>query len=336
LATRNRASTPRLPSARTRAAEKAPANGKHTVNEEIAAIATKYLETSKQLVDLHLEKFLPSKKASPGKLHEAMRYSTFAGGKRLRPALVFAADCFRGGAREDAAPSACAVEMIHTYSLIHDDLPYSLIHDDLPAMDDDDLRRGMPTNHKVFGEAIAILAGDGLLTFAFEVLTHSKRVEAIPGIVRAIAQGAGTQGMVGGQVLDIENEGKPFTLDSVRAIHAWKTAALITSCCQAGALAGGATQTEYEHLTVYGQKIGLAFQIVDDILDITSSPEALGKTPGKDERSGKATYPAVLGLDKARQEADRLAAQAFDSLKVLGPRARTLEALGRFVVERQS
>jgi len=295
--------------------------------DDVAAIAKAFLESSRDFVDKYLDQYLPSEKTSPETLHKAMRYSTFAGGKRLRPALVLAACEAVGGVREDAAPAACAVEMIHTYSLIHDDLP---------AMDDDDLRRGRPTCHKVFGDAMAILAGDGLLTYAFEVLTTGKRTEAIPGIVRAIARGSGTVGMVGGQVLDIEGEGKPATLQSVAAIHSWKTAALITACCEAGALAGGATQTEYEHLTEYGRNIGLAFQIVDDILDITASPETLGKTPGKDARVGKATYPAVMGIEKARAEADRLADRAFDRLKIFGPRARTLEALGRFVVERQS
>jgi geranylgeranyl diphosphate synthase type II len=296
-------------------------------SEDFAATAKAFLKSSCEFVDGHLERYLPSEKTSPETLHKAMRYSIFAGGKRLRPALVLAACEAVGGSREDAAPAACALEMIHTYSLIHDDLP---------AMDDDDLRRGRPTCHKVFGEAMAILAGDGLLTYAFEVLTTGKRTESIPGIVRAIARGSGTQGMVGGQVLDIEGEGKPATLQSVCAIHSWKTAALITACCEAGALAGGATQTEYEHLAEYGRNIGLAFQIVDDILDITSSPEALGKTPGKDARVGKATYPAVMGLEKAKEEADRLATRAFDQLRLFNQRAHTLESLGRFVLERQS
>jgi geranylgeranyl diphosphate synthase type II len=289
--------------------------------------AKAFLEECREFVDARLDEFLPTASTPPGKLHEAMRYSVLGGGKRLRPALVIAATQAVGGSRDDAAPAACAVEMIHTYSLIHDDLP---------AMDDDDLRRGRPTCHKVYGEALAILAGDGLLTYAFEVLTSTKHTESVPGIVRAISRGVGTQGMVGGQVLDIEGEGKPATLASVRAIHAWKTAALITACCEAGALAGGATQTEYEHLSAYGRNIGLAFQIVDDILDITSSSEALGKTPGKDARVGKATYPAVMGLEKATEEADRLARQAFEELKIFGTKGRTLEALGRFVLDRKS
>ncbi|MCY3022865.1 MAG: polyprenyl synthetase family protein [Planctomycetota bacterium] len=290
-------------------------------------MARTFLESSREYVDRRLDFYLPRQDVVPQSLHKAMRYSIFAGGKRLRPALVFAAAEAVGGSREDGAPVACAAEMIHTYSLIHDDLP---------AMDDDDLRRGRPTCHKVFGEAMAILAGDALLTYAFEVLGHTPRAEAVPAVVRAIARGVGTQGMVGGQVLDIEGEGKPATLETVSAIHAWKTAALIAACCEAGALAGGATPKECEHLRQYGREIGLAFQIVDDILDVTSSPEALGKTPGKDARMGKATYPAVMDLAKARAEADRLAAQALQALRVLGPRARTLAALGRFVVERRS
>jgi geranylgeranyl diphosphate synthase type II len=256
-----------------------------------------------------------------------MRYSIFAGGKRLRPALVLAAAQAVGGSVQEALPAACAVEMIHTYSLIHDDLP---------AMDDDDLRRGRPTCHKVFGDAMAILAGDALLTYAFEVLTINSKPATVAALVRAVAKGVGTQGMVGGQVLDIEGEGQSATLVSVRAIHSWKTAALIAACCEAGALAAGATQVEIEQLGRYGQNIGLAFQVVDDILDVTSTPEALGKTPGKDAKSGKGTYPAVLGIQESRNEADRLAGIAFDALEIFGARAKTLDALGRFVLERQS
>jgi len=309
---------------KAKALQRAP---KTASSSDPGVVAQAFLETSRDFVNARLDAFLPGDAAAPGTLHKAMRYSLFAGGKRLRPALVLASAEAVGGSREDAAPAACAVEMIHTYSLIHDDLP---------AMDDDDLRRGRPTCHKVFGEAMAILAGDALLTCAFEVLATTPRAKAIAGMVRALACGVGTRGMVGGQVLDLEGEGKPATLDSVRAIHAWKTAALIAACCEAGALAGGASREECEHLGEYGRKIGLAFQVVDDILDVTSSPEELGKTPGKDARTGKATYPAVMGLAKARQEADRLMKQALAALDVFGPRARTLEALGRFVVERAS
>jgi farnesyl diphosphate synthase len=183
---------------------------------------------------------------------------------------------------------------------------------------------------------MAILAGDGLLTLAFEVLTHSSRTEVVPNIVRAVAKGAGTVGMVGGQVLDLEGEGKAPTLDGVRAIHNWKTAALLAACCEAGALAGGATLTISENALRFGQKIGLAFQICDDILDITSTAETLGKTPGKDVQAGKATYPAVMGLEAAQAEAQRLIAAAMDELKPLGAQAQTLQGLARFVVERKS
>ncbi|MCW8131725.1 MAG: polyprenyl synthetase family protein [Planctomycetota bacterium] len=289
--------------------------------------AAAYLERSRAFVDACLEKALPPETAAPTTLHKAIRYSIFAGGKRLRPALAFAAAEAVGGSWDDAAPVGCAVEMIHTYSLIHDDLP---------AMDDDDLRRGRPTCHKVFGDAIAILSGDGLLTYAFEVLATCRRTEAIPGVIKAVATGSGTVGMVGGQVLDLEGEGKPATEASVAAIHRWKTAALITASCEAGALSGGASLKEAELLRNYGQKIGLAFQIVDDILDLTASPETLGKTPGKDLQAQKATYPAVMGIERAKLEAQRLMDAAKAELQALGARAQHLEDLALFVVERKS
>ncbi|MBI3828206.1 MAG: polyprenyl synthetase family protein [Planctomycetes bacterium] len=289
--------------------------------------AAAYLEKARTFVDQCLEQSLPPETAAPQTLHKAIRYSIFAGGKRLRPALAFAGAEAVGGSWDDAAPVACAVEMIHTYSLIHDDLP---------AMDDDDLRRGRPTCHKVFGDAIAILAGDGLLTYAFECLASCPRGSAIPAIIKAVAAGSGTQGMVGGQVLDLEGEGKPPTLPGVEAIHRWKTAALITASCEAGALAGGASLKESEIIRNYGQKIGLAFQIVDDILDLTASPETLGKTPGKDVRAQKATYPAVMGLERAKLEAQQLMDAARAELQALGARAQNLEDLARFVVERKN
>jgi geranylgeranyl pyrophosphate synthase len=217
--------------------------------------------------------------------------------------------------------------MIHTYSLIHDDLP---------AMDNDDLRRGRPTNHKVFGDAMAILAGDGLLTLAFETLTRCPKVQTIPAVLGSVARGAGCQGMVGGQVLDIEGEGKPANLSSVKAIHQWKTAALIAASCEAGALAAGANLTEAEKMRSFGIKIGLAFQILDDILDCTSSPEQLGKTPGKDQRAGKATYPSIMGLEKAQAEAEGLIKAAELELAAFGSKGCTLRELARFVVERKN
>ena len=316
----NRTSHPRMPATGSASSAVPETHG-------VKAVATSFLKHAQQLVDKELDKILPAETASPATLHKAMRYSIFAGGKRLRPALVLAAAEAVGGSYEEALPAACAVEMIHTYSLIHDDLP---------AMDDDDLRRGRPTNHKVFGEAMAILAGDGLLTYAFEVLTLRSKPATVAALVRAVAKGVGTVGMVGGQVLDMEGEGRKATLESVRAIHAWKTAALIAACCEAGALASGAGAAEIERLANYGQNIGLAFQIVDDILDLTSTSEALGKTPGKDAKTGKATYPSIMGVEASRKEADRLADLAFGSLKHFGAKAGTLEALGRFVLERQS
>lgn len=295
--------------------------------EAVGHDAAAFLERARVFVDAELDRFLPAESDVPQTLHKAMRYSLFAGGKRLRPALALAASEAVGGTFADAAPVACTVEMIHTYSLIHDDLP---------AMDDDDLRRGRPTCHKVFGDAMAILAGDALLTLAFEALTTCAKKERVAEIVRDVARASGTHGMVGGQVLDIEGEGQPATLASVRAIHEWKTAALIAGSCTAGALAGGATQTEYENIANFGKKIGLAFQILDDILDETSSPEQLGKTPGKDAQAGKATYPRVMGLEKAKVEAQKLVDEALAELHTLGARAQTLERLARFVVERRN
>jgi geranylgeranyl diphosphate synthase type II len=289
--------------------------------------AEDFLERSRRFIEKRLDALLPAESEPPRRLHQAMRYSIFAGGKRLRPALALASAEAVGGAFEDAAQVACCVEMIHTYSLIHDDLP---------AMDNDDLRRGRPTCHKVFGEAMAILAGDALLTCAFQALVQCSRREAIPDILEAIAGGAGCKGMVGGQVLDIEAEARAADLEAVKAIHARKTAALIAASCQAGALAGGADRTEAVVIRDFGLKIGLAFQILDDILDVISSPEQLGKTPGKDLKAGKATYPAVAGLGESRAEAERLVSAAQADLVVLGERGWVLSDLARFVIERRS
>jgi len=289
--------------------------------------AAEFLKRSCEFTDRKLDEYLPKESESPQTLHKAMRYSIFAGGKRLRPALALAAAETVGGTFDEAAPVACALEMIHTYSLIHDDLP---------AMDNDDLRRGRPTNHKVFGEALAILAGDGLLTLAFETLTRCPKAQTLPAVLASVARGAGCQGMVGGQVLDIEGEGKPASLDAVQAIHRWKTAALISASCEAGALSAGATPMEAEKMRRFGQKIGLAFQILDDILDCTSSPEQLGKTPGKDQKAGKATYPSIMGLEKARAEAEGLIEAAEGDLASFGSNGCTLRELARFVVERKN
>jgi geranylgeranyl diphosphate synthase type II len=303
---------------------------------QVAEEAKAFLEKTRIFVDRRLSRYVPRETAVPVIIHKAMRYSLFAGGKRLRPALTLAAAFAARSGKisgktflfrqvEDAVPAACALEMIHTYSLIHDDLP---------AMDDDDLRRGRPTCHKVFGEAMAILAGDALLTQAFETLAAAPRRTA--ELVRAVAKGAGTLGMVGGQVLDLEAEGKKADLATVQAIHLRKTAALILASCEAGALAVGAGAARRAAIVKFGKNIGLAFQVVDDILDVTSSSEVMGKTAGKDVKAGKATYPAVMGLEKARKTAERLTETALNALRPLGERAHFLEVLGRFVVERTS
>ncbi|HTY80855.1 MAG TPA: farnesyl diphosphate synthase [Candidatus Bathyarchaeia archaeon] len=280
-------------------------------------------------VDQALDRFLPTEALPPESLHKAMRYSVFAGGKRLRPVLVAAGAEAVGGHAEAVMPAACAVEMIHTYSLIHDDLP---------AMDNDDFRRGVPTNHKVFGEAIAILAGDALLTLAFRLLADSAGVDAqrLREVVAEVADAAGSAGMVGGQVADIECEGKPADAATVDYIHSHKTAALIRASIRSGAILAGATPSELQALRAAGEALGLAFQIMDDILDITATSEELGKTAGKDQAQQKATYPAVHGLEVSRRRARALVADAHAALEPFGPRALPLRALGTFIIERKA
>ncbi|MHC4870803.1 MAG: polyprenyl synthetase family protein [Planctomycetota bacterium] len=297
-----------------------------------------YMKTQGAEVDKALEKYLPRLKEEPAVLHEAMRYSTFAGGKRLRPALVLMACELLGGEKEKAMPAACAIEMIHTYSLIHDDLP---------AMDDDDYRRGKLSCHKAFGEAIAILAGDALLTLAFETIAKYSDKKHTADLVLSLSSAAGQAGMVGGQVLDIEKEGeKPGTksgvfeiepsdpIAKVEAIHSRKTGALITSAVEMGAIVGGADKDQTESIISYGRKIGLAFQIKDDILDIESSSEKLGKTVGKDENSGKITYPAVLGMDKAKELLKETIIDAKRLLAEFKESALMLRLLADFIEER--
>jgi len=263
-------------------------------------------------VEAALDRLLPSAAAEPRELHQAMRYSALGGGKRVRPALALLSAELHGVPREEAIPVACAYECVHVYSLIHDDLP---------AMDDDDLRRGRPTSHKVYGEALAILAGDALLTYAFELAARTERNPA--ALVRDLAVAAGPVGMVGGQVLDIRGEGKSIlaaTRDAatLERIHTWKTAALIRGAARAGALLAGADPAP---ITTYGAAIGLAFQVVDDILDIESTTEELGKTAGKDVASGKMTYPALHGMAAAKAEARRLIDEATGALASLGDEA---------------
>ncbi|MFB3818367.1 MAG: polyprenyl synthetase family protein [Candidatus Methylomirabilales bacterium] len=281
-------------------------------------------------VDAALERWLPPQTERPPRVHDAMRYSVFAGGKRLRPILALLAAEAAGGKAEDALPAGAALEMIHTYSLIHDDLP---------AMDDDDLRRGRPTCHKVYGEAIAILAGDALLTRAFEVLAGAEASGAPAArrlqIVAEIAEAAGSRGMVGGQAMDIAAEGQQIGLDTLQYLHAQKTAALIRAAIRAGAIAGGATAEVLERLTRYGNCLGLAFQIVDDILDVEGDSAEMGKTAGSDQRKRKATYPAIVGMEASRREVARLLQDAREALAPLGERARPLLDLADFVGNRR-
>lgn len=283
-----------------------------------------------ELTDRTLDELLPSIGTVPASIHGAMRHSTFAGGKRLRPLLVYqAAATIAGSIPKGIERLGAAIEMLHTYSLIHDDLP---------ALDNDDLRRGKPTCHVAFGEAIAILAGDALQTRAFEVLAG---LEVLPAaavqIIGLIANAVGTvEGMIGGQVLDIESEHKKPTPELVQAIHRAKTGALIRVSVVTGGVYAGATPTDVEQLTIFGTKAGLAFQIADDVLDMTTDSATLGKTAGKDVATEKATWPAAYGIEQSRIDAARLIDDAFAALEPYGSRADTLKAVARFLVERKS
>jgi len=286
-----------------------------------------YLKQQKALVDQALEQSIEI--ARPEKIYEAMRYSLLAGGKRLRPILCLATCNLTGGTSEMAMPTACALEMIHTMSLIHDDLP---------AMDNDDFRRGKPTNHKVFGEDIAILAGDGLLAYAFEyVATQTKNVapENIIQVVARLGRTVGAAGLVGGQVLDLESEGKSdITAETLSFIHTHKTGALLEASVVTGAILTNAAETDINRLSQYAQNIGLAFQIIDDILDITATDEQLGKTAGKDLQAQKATYPSLWGLEKSQLKAQELVDNAIAQLTVYGTKAEPLRAVADYIVTR--
>jgi len=291
-----------------------------------------YLKQRIERVDAALDHYLPAADSLPARLHEAMRYSVFAGGKRIRPVLLLAACEAVGGEGSVALPAACAIEMIHTYSLIHDDLP---------AMDDDDFRRGRPTSHKVFGEALAILAGDALLTEAFVLLSDPDANAALdPAVSRRLqsilARSAGSQGMVGGQVVDMESEGKAIDFPTLEYIHTHKTGALILAALQCGALIGGADDAGFAALTRYGEAAGLAFQIADDILDIVGDQQQLGKDVGSDQARGKATYPALLGLDEARSRAIELRDMAVAALTPLGSAADPLREVAHYIVDRST
>jgi geranylgeranyl diphosphate synthase type II len=287
-----------------------------------------YLAAHRARVDAALDRLLPAEDALPVTVHRAMRYSVLAGGKRLRPILVIAGAEAMGGRAEAVLPTACALELIHTYSLIHDDLP---------AMDDDDYRRGRLTSHKVFGEAIAILTGDALVTLAFQLIARNPGdPRTIARVLAEVAEAAGTGGMVGGQVVDIESEGKTVTPETLEFIHRHKTAALIrASLCAGASLAGGADDV-VDAIRRAGEALGLAFQIVDDILDVEGSLATLGKTAGSDERKKKATYPAVHGLEASRKKAREMVEQTKAALAPLGPAAAPLRALADFVIERKS
>jgi geranylgeranyl diphosphate synthase type II len=299
----------------------------------------RYLEEKKGIVDSALEKWFPPPEDSQKdmkflcSLHLAIRHSLFAGGKRIRPILCLAAYEVAGGKGEGVLPVACAIEMIHTYSLIHDDLP---------SLDNDDYRRGKPTCHKVFGEAMAILAGDALLTEAFNIMTGRSPGEdrgdawALIDVVNRVAQAAGINGMVGGQVVDIESEGKEVDLPTIQFMHTHKTGAMLLVSVQAGARLGGATEEGFTALTRYGERIGLAFQIADDILDIEGKVEILGKTPGSDRSKKKATYPSVVGLEEARRRAVELVERGVEALSLFGAEADPLREIGRFIATRNS
>jgi geranylgeranyl diphosphate synthase type II len=286
-----------------------------------------YLESRTELINRALDRSLPKETAKPATIHRAMRYSLFAGGKRMRPALCLAAATACGGREADALPLACAVECIHTYSLIHDDLP---------AMDNDDFRRGKPTNHKVFGEGIAVLAGDALLTQAFEMAAQARGWPRYPPweIVLELARASGSLQLIAGQVADLEAEGKRISAAQLRYIHERKTSALLCCSARLGGMSANGTAAQLRALTDFGHHVGLAFQIIDDILDVTQTTEQLGKTAGKDTRAQKATYPSIVGLEKSRKLAATLTQRAFEALRIFKGKAAALEALANYLLVR--
>jgi len=291
-----------------------------------------YLKRRQRLIDGALERWVPGENEFPPLVHQAMRYSLFAGGKRLRPILALAAAEAVGGRMVDALPLACSLELIHTYSLIHDDLP---------AMDNDDLRRGKPTCHKIFGEALAILAGDGLLAEAFHLLTRPDLMSDISPkrrlrAIHQVAQAAGSLGMIGGQVMDIAVQGREVDAHLLEYIHSHKSGALITASVGAGAIIGGASAREYKALIGYGEKLGLAFQVIDDLLDVQGEEEKIGKAVRKDQAKGKATYPALFGIAESRRQAEDLVRQALIFLKPLNRQANPLREIAKFILKRNN
>ncbi len=291
-----------------------------------------YLENKREEVDRYLESVIPPAETPPTTLHESMRYSLFAGGKRVRPILAIAAAEAVGPLPPAILPVACALELIHTYSLIHDDLP---------SMDNDDFRRGKPTNHKVYGEAMAILAGDALLTMAFELCSRPDLMSGCDParqvkLIQELASGSGHLGMVGGQVLDIQAENKDIDLPTLQAIHKHKTGMLIRAAVRMGAIAAGATPHQLDDLTGYAEDVGLAFQIADDVLNVTGTREELGKNPNTDAQRGKKTYPAFYGVEGAKALADTCTRRAIDRLSSFGPSADPLRELARYITSRRS
>jgi geranylgeranyl diphosphate synthase type II len=280
-----------------------------------------------QAVEAYMRDALKRQTQAPALLIEAMDYSLMAGGKRLRPTLVLESAIACGGmANRSALSAAGAIELIHTFSLVHDDLP---------AMDNDDLRRGRPTNHKVYGDAMAILAGDAMVSLAFELIAIDADPMVAAKLIAELAHSTGPQGMIGGQVLDMDGEQKSLSLEQLQQLHRMKTGALLRSACRLGALSTNASEAQLSALTDFGRYLGLAFQIVDDVLDVTASPEQMGKATGKDAAKGKNTYPALLGLERAQKEAEIQLDAALKALLPLGPTADGLRELAKFVVERQ-
>src|SRR6266550_3446041 len=287
----------------------------------------KFLATRTATVNRALDGFLPCSTMKPKTIHRAMRYSLFAGGKRMRPVLCLAAATACGGREAGALPLACAVECIHTYSLIHDDLP---------AMDDDDYRRGKLTNHKVFGEGIAILAGDALLTQAFEIAAKCQGWPRYSHqrVILELAHAAGSLQLIAGQVADLEGEGRKTSAPQLRYIHERKTSALLRGSVRLGGMSANCSPAQLRALTGFGYHVGLAFQVIDDILDVTQTSEQLGKTAGKDTQAQKATYPSIVGLERSRKIAGELTAKAFAALKPFKGKAVALAALAEFLLQR--
>jgi len=301
-------------------------------NKEVFMDMKKYLGSKKVEVDRALERYLSEERKYPDNLYKSMHYSVMAGGKRLRPILAIAATEAIDGDVVQVMPLACALEMIHTFSLIHDDLP---------AMDDDDLRRGMATNHVVFGEGMAVLAGDALLAEAFYCLTHPELLDAVPApllleAVRDISSATGPRGMVGGQVIDIESEGMDLSVAELERLHLYKTGQLLTVSVTSGGKIAGADEKQLAALTRYGEAIGLAFQIADDILDIEGDEEEIGKPIGSDEGNEKATFPAIVGMKESKERAAELIDIAIEALSDFGPSADPLRGIAHYIIERRS